>query len=113
MFQALREPAGSDDARDRGLFWRVVVLSMLVKLVLAAFLPMGVDEAYATAVAREFSWSFFEHPPIGFWSPVVAANLTGIEHPFIYRLPVLFYGLISTFLMYALGRELGGERAGL
>jgi hypothetical protein len=113
MFQALREPAGVDEAGDRGLFWRVVVLSMLVKLVLAAFLPMGVDEAYATAVAREFSWSFFEHPPIGFWSPVVAANLTGIEHPFIYRLPVLIYGLISTFLMYALGRDLGGARAGL
>ncbi|MGR3661063.1 MAG: glycosyltransferase family 39 protein [Paracoccaceae bacterium] len=113
MFKLLIDPDGADSAQERQLFWRIVLLSMLVKLGFATFLPMGVDEAYATAVAREFSWSFFDHPPLGFWSPVVAAKLSGIEHPFIYRLPVLVYGLISTFLMYVLGRELGGGRAGL
>lgn len=113
MFQALFNPATGNEAADRAMFWRVVAISMLVKLIFAAMLPLGVDEAYATAVAREFSWSFFDHPPIGFWSPVVAANLTGIEHPLIYRLPELLFGLITTFVMYALGRELGGSRAGL
>ena len=113
MFQVLTTPQEPNMRESRRFLIRVVLLSMLVKILLAMTVPMGVDEAYATAVAREFSWSFFDHPPIGFWSPVVAANLIGVEHPLVYRLPVLFYGIISTFLMYALGKELGGERAGL
>lgn len=113
MFQALLPVPMPDAHATRRVFLWLLAASMLVKLALAWFLPMGVDEAYATAVAREFSLSFFDHPPIAFWSPVVAANLTGLEHPVIYRLPVLIYGFVSTWLIFALGRELGGDRAAL
>lgn len=94
-------------------FWQIAGAALALRLAVAWFLPLGVDENYATAVAREFSWSFFDHPPLGFWSPVIAAKLTGIEHPFIYRLPFLVYGMLTTWGIYRVGEALGGVRAGL
>jgi len=113
MFSALIHPAMISEKTDRTWLWRILLLSLVVRTLLAALMPLGVDEAYAIAVAREFSWSFFDHPPLGFWSPVVAANLTGIEHPLIYRAPTLIYGTFTTWLLYAIGRDLAGSRAGL
>jgi len=113
MLSALSDPATIGEKADRGWLWRILVLSLLLRILLAALTPLGVDEAYAIAVAREFSWSFFDHPPLGFWSPVVTANLTGLEHPLIYRAPTLIYGTLTTWLLYAIGRDLAGSRAGL
>lgn len=102
-----------DHRQDRALFWKVIWLSLFFRTVFATFTPLGVDEVYAIAAAREFSWAFFDHPPLGFWAPVVAAEITGVEHPLIYRAPTLLFGTITTFLIYSIGRELGGSRAGL
>ena len=83
------------------------------RLIMAAVVPLGVDEAYAVAAAREFSLSFFDHPPLGFLSPVLMAWLTGLEHPFVLRLPDLLYGALAAWLMWKIGLELGGRRAAL
>lgn len=95
------------------MIWRILILSLIARVFLAWLTPFGVDEAYATAVAREFSWAFFDHPPLGFWAPVAMAKLTGIEHVMIYRTPALIMGSLTTWLIYAIGREIGGERAGI
>ncbi|MEE9389033.1 MAG: glycosyltransferase family 39 protein [Paracoccaceae bacterium] len=112
MFAGLTGPAISAEAADRAWFWRLLWVSLGLRVLLAVLMPMGVDEAYALAVAREFSISFFDHPPLGFWSPVLATTLSGIEHPFIYRLPTLIYGTLSMILLYGIGREIGGSRVG-
>ncbi len=103
-------PGGGAQGR---LLWALVVLGVALRLLIALYQPLGVDEAYATAVAREFSWSFFDHPPLGFWAPVVAAKLSGSAAPLILRLPDLLFGGASAWLIYLIGRELGGGRAGL
>jgi len=113
MFLGLTKSSTVNVAHDRKMLWRIIWISLFMRILLATFTPLGVDEVYAIAVAREFSWSFFDHAPIGFWSPVVAANLTGIEHPLIFRLPTLLYGSVSIWLMYAIGDALGSSRAGL
>lgn len=96
--------------------WRGLALllgaSLLLRLGYAWLLPLGVDEAYAVAVARDFSPAFFDHPPLGFWAPVAAAAVLG-EHPFVYRLPALILGTVTVGLIWAIGRDLGGARAGL
>ncbi len=91
----------------------ILLIGLAVRLAFAAFLPLGVDENYAIAVAREFSWSFFDHPPLGFWSGVIVPSLTGWEHPLSYRLPFLIMGTVTIYLMYLIGRELRDERTGL
>jgi len=38
----------------------LLLAGLALRIVLAAWLPLGTDETYAIAVAREFSWSFFD-----------------------------------------------------
>lgn len=99
--------------RAQRLALALLAAAFLWRLGLAAWLPLGIDEAYAVAVAREFSWSFFDHPPLGFWLPVAMAQLTGLEHPFIYRLPFVALGGLTGWALWRMGCILGGARAGL
>ena len=101
-----------DDNEDLRRFWLLMSFSLLLRVGLAAYAPLGVDESYAIAVAREFSWSFFDHPPLSFWLPVAAAKLTGWDVPLIYRLPPLVFGTLTLALVWASGREMAGPRAG-
>lgn len=64
-----------------------IAASLVVRLVFAAALGFGVDEAYAVSVARPFSSSYFDHPPLHFWVVGAMADLTGSVHPFVLRLP--------------------------
>lgn len=108
----ITDPACASATTDRQILIRIVLFALALKLLVAVILPLGPDEAYATAVAREYSLSFFDHPPVSFWLPVIFADLTGIEHALIYRLPFLLAGVATTFVMYLIGREVGGTRAG-
>ncbi|NOX39246.1 MAG: glycosyltransferase family 39 protein [Alphaproteobacteria bacterium] len=101
------------DPDARRLLWQIIIVALIVKIAFGIFLPMGADEAYATAVAREFSISFFDHPPISFWLPVIFAKLTGIEHPMIYRAPFLLIGVGTTLVLFLIGKEVSSNRAGL
>lgn len=83
------------------------------RLVRAAVLPLCVVEAYAIAAAREFSFSFLDHQPLGFWLPVAAAYLTGWEHPLTYRLPFVALGTLTGWALWRIGHEVGGTRAGM
>ncbi len=101
------------DPVARRLLWQIIIVALIIKIAFGIFLPMGADEAYATAVAREFSISFFDHPPISFWLPVIFAKLTGIEHPMIYRAPFLLIGVGTTLVLFLIGKEVSSNRAGL
>lgn len=89
----------------------LMALGMAFKIVVAWSFPLGVDEAYAIGAAREFSWSFYDHPPVGFWLPVASASLLG-ESALAYRLPFLLCGLGTGALLYLIGAHLGGAKAG-
>lgn len=91
----------------------ILAASALGRLVIATWMPLGLDEAYAIAVAREFSLSFFDHPPLGFWLPVAMAAFTGIEAPLVYRLPFVVLGTVTGIALWRTGCLLGGPAAGL
>ncbi len=106
-------PNNQTGAAEWAILLRIILAALAFKLLIALILPLGLDEAYAIAVAREYSLSFFDHPPLSFWAPVFAADLTGLEHRLIFRLPFLLAGVVTTALMYLVGKELAGRRAGL
>ena len=91
----------------------VIFCCFIVKIILAVYLPLFNDEAYAIAVSREFSLSFFDHPPIGFWSSLLFTKLFGLENYFLFRLPYLLFGLGTTFVLFELGKELGDQTTGI
>ena len=90
----------------------IIISCFLTKLVLANFIPFLNDEAYAIAVSHEFSLSFFDHPPIGFWSSLIFNKFVD-ENLFFYRLPFILYGLATTIIIYKLGQEIENTYLGL
>jgi 4-amino-4-deoxy-L-arabinose transferase-like glycosyltransferase len=91
----------------------IIALATLARLALAAILPVGVDEAYSIGIARQFSLSYFDHPPLHLWLVGFWAKLWGSEDLLLLRLPFVALGALSSWLIYALGARLFGATAGL
>lgn len=94
-----------------GIWW-IIGAALVLRGIFAAILPFGTDEAYALAVGRSFSLSFFDHPPLGFWAPA-AMEAMGAQSVFFYRFGSLVLGGVAIWFLYLTGRRLGGEQAGL
>jgi len=85
----------------------------LFRTLVAAFLPVGFDEAYYYLYSRHLAWSYFDHPlmvalttGIGWWPIGVGTALT------IRVAAVLLYPL-SLFLLYVTARHLFDEETGV
>ncbi|MDP3082535.1 MAG: glycosyltransferase family 39 protein, partial [Rubrivivax sp.] len=65
------------------------------------------------AAGREWSWSYFDHPPLSWWLSAGAAALFGSEAAIVLRLPFIALFALTTWLVFAWTREMFGERAGL
>ena len=89
-----------------------VFLLLILKIIIASYLPLINDEAYAIAVSKNFSLSFFDHPPLGFWSSSIFTNIIGQENPILYRLPYIFYGLATSLTLYKIGETLYSPEVG-
>jgi 4-amino-4-deoxy-L-arabinose transferase-like glycosyltransferase len=84
-----------------------------MRVGLGAALGLSVDEAYAAVMSREWSLSYFDHPPMTFWWAGLAGEWAGSEAPLLVRLPFIAAFAGTTWMMFCLGRFLFGERAGL
>lgn len=92
----------------------LLIVTTLARLALAGLLDLGQDEAYALAVSRSFQWSFFDHPPLAFWTAGLMQALFGRELPaLLLRLPFVLMFTGSTWAMFALTRRFYGVKAGL
>jgi len=110
---ALPHSDSGADFKVRRWALAVVALATFARLGLAALLPVGVDEAYSIGIARQFSLSYFDHPPLHLWLVGGWAKLWGSEDLLLLRLPFIALGALSSWLIYALGARLFGPVAGL
>src|SRR6185312_9185779 len=94
------DPSARPAARPGGRRQVVALIAVasLCRLVLAASLGLGVDESYAFAVARPFSLSYFDHPPLAFWI-VGAARQLGTS-PLLLRAPFIALFAATTWLLF-------------
>jgi hypothetical protein len=90
----------------------LILLTTLIRLAFAATTGLGVDESYMIAAGREFAIGYFDHPPISWWLSHGAAVLFGTETQVVVRLPFILLFALSQWLVFLLGRRIGGERAG-
>ena len=83
----------------------------VARLVGSAFMGLGMDESYSTAISRELHLSYFDHPPLHQWIAHAGGVLFGYGRwtrlPFI----ALFAG--TSWLMYRATKRLFGESAGV
>ncbi len=90
----------------------VIGCFFLLRLVIAAILPLSIDESYAVVVSRSHSLSYFDHPPLGFSLARWMADFTGSEHRLIVRLPYVLMTTFSAWLLFDITRSAFGRAAG-
>jgi 4-amino-4-deoxy-L-arabinose transferase-like glycosyltransferase len=84
----------------------LIAIATLVRLRFTFATELGNDEVYYWAYAAFPDWSHFDHPPmVGWVIQLFTLNLTFDSE--------VVSAAIATWLMYLVGRRLGGERAGL
>lgn len=94
-----------------GMATMFIVIGTLLRLFAAVLVGLGIDESYQVTCARQFHWSFFDHPPMSFWMASSAMAITGSDAPLVVRLPFVLMFVLTCVLMYALTRRLFGGRA--
>ena len=74
-------------------------LLLLLKILMAVWLPLGVAEARCWAHAVYPDWSYFDHPPMLSWILQVFNPRAQLVHPFFLRIPaILISGAMAWFL---------------
>jgi hypothetical protein len=101
--------AGRDYWRDAFLLTFAVLA--LVKVFIATRLSPFGDEAFYWMESGRLAWGYSDLPPLTAW--LIAAGEAVVGHGvFGMRLPFLLIGSTLPWLLVALGRQLGGTRAG-
>jgi hypothetical protein len=104
---------GRTDPYARRAVIGLIVIATLVRLRFALATELGNDEVYYWAYAAFPDWSHFDHPPMIGWAiQLFTLNLAFDSEVFI-RLAAVVSAAVATWLMYLVGRKVGGERAGL
>ncbi|MDX2203659.1 MAG: glycosyltransferase family 39 protein [Hyphomicrobiaceae bacterium] len=101
------------EARTRTAVVVLIAATTLLRLVFAASLGLGIDEAYTVATSRQLQMSYFDHPPLAWWLTWVMRTLTGSESALAVRFPFVAAFALTTWFTYSLARLLYGLRAGL
>ncbi len=89
----------------------LVTTFLLLRIGLAATIPLSIDEAYAVVVSRSHSLSYFDHPPLGFALARLMADIVGCECQLTMRLPYVVLGALSALLLFWLTRYVYGAVA--
>ena len=94
-----------------GILW-LLVISALVRGVLAAWMELGNDEVYYWTYALYPDWSHFDHPPmVGWVIQLFSLNLL-LDSEFFLRLASVVFMTADTYIIYRIGRELKDARTG-
>lgn len=100
----------TDDARDWSAALWLAGAATVVRLVLAAVVPLVPDEAYYWDWSRHLAAGYFDHPP-GIALLIRLGTAVAGASPFGVRLGVIIAGFVATVATLALARRLGGGQA--
>ena len=88
------------------------VIFCFTKLALIKHVPFINDEAYALTISRHFSLSYFDHPPLMMWLSFFL-HLFEITELYIFRIPFIALGLLTSFFLYKITSAIYSKEAGI
>lgn len=91
----------------------LILGGVVVRVFFAWAGGLGIDESYMVATGRTLRLGYFDHPPASWWLQWAGARLFGTEAPLAVRLPFILVFAASTWMMFRLGSDIAGRRAGL
>lgn len=89
----------------------IIAVFTAARILLAAALGLGVDEAYTLSVAHDLQLSYYDHPPLQYWIAHSFMPLLGDGRAA--RLPFIGLFALSCWLLYRLTQLLFGADAGV
>ncbi len=96
---------------DKYIAW-LLVISVLVRGFLAAFIEFGNDEVYYWTYAMYPDWSHFDHPGmVGWLMQIFSLNLL-FHSEFALRLSSIIFMTVDTYIIYRLGCLVKNKLAG-
>jgi 4-amino-4-deoxy-L-arabinose transferase-like glycosyltransferase len=108
-------PSSTEDVRTVDpRAWRdavaVVVVAALVRLLLAAWIPLFPDETYYWDWSRHLAGGYFDHPPI-IAVLIRLGTIVGGASPFAVRFFPVVAGAVASFAAVGIARRIAGDRA--
>ena len=102
----------NDRTINRILFWLLVV-STVVRGIIAATIEFGNDEVYYWTYALYPDWSHYDHPPmVGYMIQLFSLNLL-FDSEFFIRLASVVFMTAETYILFRIGKEIKNARIGL
>ncbi|HEY6093649.1 MAG TPA: glycosyltransferase family 39 protein, partial [Gallionellaceae bacterium] len=95
----------------KAAFNYVLLVTLLLKLALAALLPMSGDEAYFLVWARHLDFGYYDHPPMAGWFLHLLLYLGNSE--WVLRLPAVLTSTLIGYGIYRMLRPLDEHKAAL
>lgn len=90
----------------------LIVLTFIVRCILAFTINLGNDEAYYFTYALQPDWNHFDHPPlVGIFIRIFTLDLHWVN-TFSMRLTAIIAAAISTWIIFKCGTLLKNERTG-
>ncbi len=86
---------------------------LFLKIGVAVYLELGVDEAYYYTYAKKLDWSYFDHPfMVGLMAWISTFGLQW-DSEFFLRLFPLIIGFFSPILVFQIARRFGNQKSAL
>jgi hypothetical protein len=93
------------------ILW-LLIISAVVRALLAAGFCLGNDEAYYYTYALYPALSHFDHPPMVGWEIQLFSFNLHFSSEFFIRMAAVVAGTVNTWLMYCIGKKLRDELTG-
>ncbi|MFL2800082.1 MAG: ArnT family glycosyltransferase, partial [Paracoccaceae bacterium] len=85
---------------------------IFIKLALLKHAPLINDEAYTLTIARYFSLSYFDHPPLMTWISNLF-HFFEIQKAYYFRIPHIIFGTITSLFLYKIGSLIYSKQIGV
>jgi len=88
-------------AKEHRSFLLFITLVALLRLLIAPYIGLGVDEAHYLLYAVHLDWSYFDHPPLVGWTQYIFTSIFGLNE-FGARVSAILIGFFTSLFLYQL-----------
>lgn len=91
----------------------IIAIGTIARIFASLAIGIELDGSYTIVVARQLSWSYYDHPPMHQWLIWLSVNLFNSEAHLVVRLPFIALFAGTTWLMYRVTAHAFGAWAGV
>ena len=95
--------------KEHSLFLSFIAFVALLRLLLAPFVGLGVDEAHYVLYGLNLDLSYFDHPPLVGWVQYIFTSIFDTNE-FGARVAAIFIGFITSVFIYKLIYEINHNK---